>query len=112
MPKAASARVCKRFQDIPNIGKAMEGDFLLMGFTKPSELAGQDPYAMYENLCRLTKCRQDPCVIDVFIAAVRFMDGGPPTPWWHYTEERKKTLTEGGRLTRSKQSVNRKTRTK
>lgn len=92
MPKATKASECKRFRDIPNIGSAMEADFRLMGFTVPAELAGRDPYAMYEQLCTLTKCRQDPCVIDVFIAAVRFMEGAKPTPWWHYTEERKKTL--------------------
>ncbi len=36
--------------------------------------------------------RHDPCVIDVFIAAVRFMGGEPAKPWWKYTPERKQTL--------------------
>jgi hypothetical protein len=31
-------------------------------------------------------------VIDVFIAAVRFMAGEPAKPWWKYTPERKRTL--------------------
>ena len=30
---------------------------------------------------------------DCFIAAVRFMEGGAPTPWWHYTAERKQRFT-------------------
>jgi hypothetical protein len=31
-------------------------------------------------------------VLDTFIAAVRFMEGAPPHPWWHYTAERKATM--------------------
>jgi hypothetical protein len=31
-------------------------------------------------------------VIDVFIAAVRFMAGEPAKAWWKYTPERKRTL--------------------
>ena len=42
--------------------------------------------------CRKTGVRHDPCVIDTFIAAVRFAEGGPPVPWWRYTAERKQAL--------------------
>lgn len=31
-------------------------------------------------------------MIDVFIAAVRFIAGEPAKPWWKYTPERKRTL--------------------
>jgi hypothetical protein len=30
--------------------------------------------------------------VDTFIAAVRFVEGGPAKPWWAYTPERKRTL--------------------
>jgi len=30
-----------------------------------------------------------PCLADVFISAVKFMEGAPHQRWWHYTEERK-----------------------
>ena len=33
--------------------------------------------------------KHDPCVIDIFISAVRYMEGGPPKKWWEFTEERK-----------------------
>jgi hypothetical protein len=33
---------------------------------------GRDPYAMYDDLCRITGQRHDPCLLDTFIAAVRF----------------------------------------
>jgi hypothetical protein len=47
----------------------------------PSELPGRDPYAMYDDLCRITGQRHDPCLLDTFIAAVRFMEGEPNKPW-------------------------------
>ena len=79
----------KRFRDIPNIGPAMEKDLLALGLNEPSELVGKDPYQMYKDLCAITRIRQDPCVIDVFISAVRYMEGGPAKKWWEFTEERK-----------------------
>lgn len=78
--------------DIPNIGPAMARDLTLLGIEQPDQLRGRDPYRLYEELCRITGKRQDPCVLDVFIAAVRFMEGAPARPWWHYTAERKATL--------------------
>ena len=56
----------------------------------PRALVRQDPYALYERVNAATGQRHDPCLCDCFIAAVRFMEGGPPTPWWRYTAERKR----------------------
>jgi Pathogenicity locus len=53
-------------------------DLRQLGITSPGELPGRDPYAMYDDLCRITGQRHDPCLLDVFIAAVRFMEGAPP----------------------------------
>ena len=92
MPKAAHASQVRAFTDIPNIGKAMALDFPRIGITRPGQLVGRDPYAMYEALCTATSTHQDPCVLDTFIAVVRFMEGAPATPWWHYTAERKARL--------------------
>src|SRR3546814_10251927 len=63
-----------------------------LGIEQPGQLAGKDPYALYERLCAVTGVRHDPCVIDTFISAVRFMEGAPPYPWWHYTPEPKSNL--------------------
>jgi hypothetical protein len=82
---------------LPNIGPAGAADLRLLGISSPVDLRGRDPYAMYESLCRLTGQRQDPCVIDVFISAVRFMDGAPAKPWWRYTAERKARLLSAPR---------------
>ncbi|MEW6983644.1 helix-hairpin-helix domain-containing protein [Colwelliaceae bacterium 6471] len=81
-----------KFTDIPNVGPATEQDFKLLGFTSPKQLASQDPYITYENLCQLTRKCHDPCVIDVFIAATKFMSGEPAQKWWYYTAERKEKL--------------------
>jgi Pathogenicity locus len=88
--KAASAKDAKRLEDIPNIGKSMAQDLRQMGIFEPSALIGQNPYALYEKIQRITGHRHDPCVCDTFIAAVRFMEGSEALPWWHYTAERKK----------------------
>jgi hypothetical protein len=95
--KAASAAEARVFTDIPNIGPSIAHDFVLLGFSAPQQLAGQDPYALYDRLCKITKTRQDPCVADTFIAAVRFMEGSPPHVWWHYTGERKRVFASTGR---------------
>lgn len=47
---------------------------------------------MYDELGRITGRRYDPCLLDTFIAAVRFLDGEPARPWWKYTAERKRVL--------------------
>ena len=83
-----------RMEQIPNIGTSMAEDLRLIGLSHPQDLIGRNPYAMYEELCRKTGQRHDPCVIDVFISAVRFMQGEPKRPWWAYTSERKRMLAD------------------
>ncbi len=88
--KARTVAEAQKLEDLPNIGKAMAGDFRLLGIAHPRQLVGRDPYRLYDELCAATGVRHDPCVIDTFISAVRFMEGAPPHPWWHYTAERKR----------------------
>jgi hypothetical protein len=90
MPKAPHADAVRAFTDIPNVGKAMARDFETLGFTSPQQLAGQDAFALYRRLCALTAARQDPCVLDTYLAVVDFMNGGTPKPWWAFTEDRKR----------------------
>ncbi|HET8715934.1 MAG TPA: helix-hairpin-helix domain-containing protein [Holophagaceae bacterium] len=79
----------KALTDLPNVGPSVAGDLRALGIEAPAQLVGQDPVALYDRLCALTGTRQDPCVLDVFISVVRFMDGEDPKPWWDYTAERK-----------------------
>jgi hypothetical protein len=90
--KAGAAQDVATLEDIPNVGPAVAADLRKLGFTQPDDLAGRDPYEMYDDLCRITGQRHDPCLLDTFIAAVRFMAGGPKKPWWAYTAERKHHL--------------------
>ncbi|MEI8211906.1 MAG: helix-hairpin-helix domain-containing protein [Planctomycetota bacterium] len=80
-----------QFTDLPNVGRATAMDLKLLGYEKPSDLAGQCAYAMHEKLCEMTGVRHDPCVIDVFLSITRFVDGEPPRAWWEFTAERKET---------------------
>ena len=82
-----------RLEALPNIGKAIAGDLRSIGIDHPQQLIGKDPFALYHQLCAATGHRHDPCVLDVFMSAVRFMEGGDPLPWWEFTDERKKGLT-------------------
>ena len=81
-----------RLEDIPNVGPAVAADLRKLGITTPNGLPVRDPYAMYDELCPITGQRHDPCLLDSFIAAVRYMEGGPKQPWWKYTAERKREL--------------------
>lgn len=87
-----AVRQVARLQDIPNIGPAVAADLRQLGITTPNDLPGRDPYALYDDLCRITGQRHDPCLLDTFIAAVRYMEGAPKKPWWKYTPERKRTM--------------------
>ena len=91
-PKVREGREAAVLEQLPNIGPSLATDLRRLGIRAPAELTGRDPYALYESLCHVTGRTQDPCVLDVFIASVRFMEGAPPRPWWHYTPERKRTL--------------------
>jgi len=90
MPRKHTAST---LEDIPNIGPAIARDLRLLGIQEPSDLAGRDPFEMYDDLCCATGKRQDPCVLDVFIAVVRFAKDGIAKPWWAYTAERKAAVS-------------------
>lgn len=79
-------------EDLPNVGPAVARDLLAVGVQVPEDLLGKDPYQLFAELQRRTGARHDPCVLDVFISAVRFMEGEPARPWWKYTAERKARL--------------------
>jgi hypothetical protein len=84
----------RTLEDLPNIGKAMAADLRCIGIRAPQQLIGQNPFKLYEALCERTGGRHDPCVIDVFMSVVHFMDGGEALPWWSFTQERKRSYTK------------------
>lgn len=97
-PKQAPSRSeFTRLEQLPNIGPAIAADVRILGISVPKDLRGRDPYGMYDELCRITGQRHDPCLLDTFIAVVRFMDGDPAKPWWKYTAERKREMQRRAR---------------
>jgi hypothetical protein len=63
-----------------------------LGIRTKDDLIGRDPMEMFETLSRKTKQRQDPCVLDTFMAVVDFAGGARARPWWKYTPQRKAML--------------------
>ena len=88
-PKAAHPGDCAVLEQLPNIGPSLAADLRLIGIRSPRELRGRDPFVLYQALCAATGQRQDPCVLDTFMAATDFMRGGEAAPWWAYTAQRK-----------------------
>jgi hypothetical protein len=54
--------------------------FVGWGITHPHGLLGRDPSGL-DDLCCITGQRHDPCLLDTFIAADRFMAGEPKKLW-------------------------------
>jgi Pathogenicity locus len=88
-PKATQAQDCAVLEQLPNIGPSLAADLRLIGVHTPRDLQGRDAFVLYQKLNAATGARNDPCVLDTFMAAVDFMNGAAPAPWWAYTAQRK-----------------------
>jgi hypothetical protein len=88
-PKAPHAGACQSLEQLPNVGPSLAADLRRIGVRSPHELRGRDPFVLYQTLCAATGERQDPCVLDTFMAVTEFMRGAQAAPWWAYTAQRK-----------------------
>jgi hypothetical protein len=83
----------RALDDLDGIGPAMLGDLHRLGVRDVAALARRDGDALYQELCRLTAARQDPCVLDTFRCAVaQARDPALPAPqrwWWWWSRQRK-----------------------
>lgn len=75
--------------DMPNIGPRVAAKLESIDIHTPDDLRGRDGEELFEQLCAQDGVRHDPCLLDTFVAAVAYADGGPALPWWHYSRERK-----------------------
>jgi hypothetical protein len=80
---------------LANIGPAARADLALLDVNSVAELAHQDADELYSRLCHLTERRHDPCVWDVFAAAIHQARTGEALPWWAMTAERKRRTAAG-----------------
>jgi predicted RecB family nuclease len=76
-----------------SVGPSIRDNFAKLGITEVRQLAKANPNQLYDRLCRLTGERQDPCVLDVFTAAVA-QAKNPRLPaaqcqWWYWSRVRK-----------------------
>jgi hypothetical protein len=90
--KNPDRKTISRLGELPNIGNAMADNLQLIGIDHPRKLIGKDPFVLYEELSTISGKRNDPCVIDVFMSVIHFMEGGDPLPWWSFTDERKRRI--------------------
>jgi predicted RecB family nuclease len=86
----------RTLQDLISVGPAIERDFQMLGVKSVEDLATRDPEMLYKQLCQKTGARQDPCVLDVFRAAVA-QARDPKLPaeqciWWYWSRVRKQTV--------------------
>lgn len=91
--KVVASQTERRLRDLISVGPAILRDFELLEIRSIPRLACADPRQMYQRLCRLTGQVQDPCVQDVFSAAIA-QARNPRLPaekcvWWYWSRKRK-----------------------
>lgn len=84
--------------DLVSVGRATVRDFELLGIKSVEQLRGKNADILFHELCRRTQVTHDPCVIDVFSAAIAQAEN-PDLPdemkkWWYWSRLRKKIKFE------------------
>jgi len=79
------ATLTERLSDLRNVGPAAMADFAVLGIETVSQLRTSDPDVLVGELERRTLRRQDPCVRDVFAAAIHEARTGEALDWWAFT---------------------------
>ncbi len=80
---------CHPLAGLRNVGPAALADFERLGISSLAQLAASDADTLYLELQRRTRQSHDPCVWDVFAAAIHQARTGEPLDWWHFTPARK-----------------------
>ena len=83
-----------KLEALPNIGKAIAMKLQSIGIEHPNQLIGKDPFELHAKLCLMKGQKVDPCIIDVFMAAIHFLEHGETLAWWTFTDERKRRLRD------------------
>jgi len=88
--KKADART---LNSLRSVGPATIEDLRLLGVADISDLAGCDPQALYDGLCRIKGQKVDICCLDVFNCAVaQAKNPGLPDDqrdWFWWSRQRK-----------------------
>jgi hypothetical protein len=94
--KTETHGVPSHLSDLRNIGPAGLGDFAVLGIESVAQLSTCEAGQLFVDLQRLTGMRQDPCVYDVFAAAIHQAKTGEAKNWWAFTGARKLLQQAGG----------------
>jgi hypothetical protein len=78
-----------------NVGQATQKDLVKLDIYSVEELAKADPDELYLRMQKITRCKHDPCVWDVFASIVHEAKTGIKTPWWEWSKIRKKRQAKG-----------------
>jgi hypothetical protein len=86
--------ILKEFQQIPGVGPRIAEDLWRLDFRSVRELAGQDPQAMYYQLCAQQALQVDRCMLYVFRCAVYYASNRQHDPellkWWNWKDDKLK----------------------
>jgi len=93
--KHTKSNLNQELLNLMNVGPATFKDLQLLGITSISVLAKAAPDELYARLQRITGRHHDPCVWDIFAAAINEAKTGEKQPWWEWTKIRKKRQSEG-----------------
>lgn len=83
-------RTCGALTSIPGVGPSIARDLNDLGIRAVPDLVGQDPEALYRDLCALRREHIDRCVLYVFRCAVYYAHTPDPEPellkWWAWKD--------------------------
>ena len=87
-PLDARAASLRALQTIPGIGPSLARDLHQLGIRRVADLRRRNPEKLYRELERITRSRQDPCVLYTFRCAAYFARAEKPAPrllkWWNW----------------------------
>jgi hypothetical protein len=81
--------------NLMNVGPATYKDLQLLEIKSIHDLANACPDELYIRLQKITGQSHDPCVWDIFAAAINGARTGKKLPWWEWTKVRKKRQLDG-----------------
>ncbi len=83
----------RQLKDLAGIGPAMLKDFEILGVGSVAQLARRDGKRLYQELCRRSGTRMDPCVEDTLVCAVAQARNpelsAEQRQWWYWSRIRK-----------------------
>lgn len=83
------------FAGLRNVGPAARKDLAVLKIGTLEALAASYPDELYRRLQIETGTRHDPCVWDVFAAAIHQARTGEARDWWAFTAIRKERQARG-----------------